>query len=271
MRVVYLRVWKIKNLALNLYESETILSVWRCEHKTPPAVLFVLIPEITKRKGVSSWPSFTVVAQSISYDSWWPHGLQHARLPCPLLSPGVGSSSCPLSQWCYLTISSSATLFSFCLHSFPASGVFSNESAHHIRGSKYWSFSFSPSSEYVGLVSFRTDLFDLLAVQGTLKSLLQHHYLKASILWFSAVFMVQFLYPYMTTGKTIALTLWIFVSKVVSLLFNMLSGYVIGLLAHWFSTCVEALNDPSIQHLFLYSTFEKLWNQQNCSRAEIHT
>ena len=142
-------------------------------------------------------------------------------------------------------------------------------SSHQV--AKYWCFNIRHSSEYSGQISCKINWFDLLAVQGTLKSLLQHHYLKASILWFSAVFMVQFLYPYMTTGKTIALTLWIFVSKVVSLLFNMLSGYVIGLLAHWFSTCVEALNDPSIQHLFLYSTFEKLWNQQNCSRAEIHT
>ena len=97
-----------------------------------------------------------------------------------------------------------------------------NESVLHIRGPKYRSFSFSisPSSEYPGLISFRIDWLDLLAVQGTLRSLLQHHSSKASILWHSAFLMVQFSHPYMTTGKTIALTMWTFVSKVMSLLFN---------------------------------------------------
>ena len=104
---------------------------------------------------------------------------------------------------------------------FPSIRVFSNESAHHIRWSKYWSFSFSnsPSNEYSGLISFRIDWFDLLAVQGTLKSLLQHHSSKVSILQHSAFFMVQLSYPYMTTGKTTALTISTFVSKVMSLLF----------------------------------------------------
>ena len=106
--------------------------------------------------------------------------------------------------------------------------VFSNESALRIRWPKYWSFSFriSPSNEYSGLISFRIDWFDLLAVQGTLESLLQHHSLKASILRRSAFFMVQLSHPYMTTGKTIALTRWTFVGKVMSLLFNMLSRFV---------------------------------------------
>ena len=101
---------------------------------------------------------------------------------------------------------------------FPSIRVFSNESALHIRWPKYWSFSFSisPSNEYSGLVSFRMDLLDLLAVQGTLKSLLQHHSSKASIIWHSAFFIVQLAYPYMTTGKTIALTRWTFVGKVMS-------------------------------------------------------
>ena len=105
---------------------------------------------------------------------------------------------------------------------FPSSRVFSNESALHIRWPKYWSFSFtiSPSNEYSGLISFRIDWFDLLAVQRTLKSLLQHHSLKASILWCSAFFIVQLLHPYMTTGKTIALTKQTFVGKIVSLLFR---------------------------------------------------
>ena len=110
--------------------------------------------------------------------------------------------------------------------------VFSNESTLHMRWPKYWSFSFSisPSNEYSGLISFRMDSLDLLAVQGTLKSLLQHHSSKASILQCSAFFTVQLSHPYMTTGKTIALTTWTFISKVVSLLLNTLSGFVITLL-----------------------------------------
>ena len=101
-------------------------------------------------------------------------------------------------------------------------GVFSNEAAFHIRWPKYWSFSFniSPSNEYSGLISFRMDWLDLLAVQGTLKSLLQHHSSEASILWCSTIFMIQLSHPYMTTGKTIALTRWTFVDKVMSLLFK---------------------------------------------------
>ena len=115
---------------------------------------------------------------------------------------------------------------------FPSIRVFSNESVLHIRRPKYWSFSFniSLSSEYSGLISFRINWFDLLAVQGTLKSLLQHHRSKASILQCSAFFMVQLSHPYMTTGKTIAFTRWTFVSKVMSLLFNMLSRLVPSLL-----------------------------------------
>ena len=115
---------------------------------------------------------------------------------------------------------------------FPSIRGFSNESALHIRWPKYWSFSFSisPSNEYSGLISFRMDWLDLLAVQGTLKSLLQHHSSKASVLWHSAFFIVQLSHPYMTTGKTIAWTRWTFVDKVLSLLFNMLSSLVITFL-----------------------------------------
>ena len=115
---------------------------------------------------------------------------------------------------------------------FPSIRVFSNESALRIRWPKYWSFSFniSPSDEHPGLISFRMDWLDLLAVQGTLKSLLQHHSSKASILWCSAFLTVQLSHPYMTTGKTIALTRWTFVDKVMSLLFNMLSMFVITFL-----------------------------------------
>ena len=112
---------------------------------------------------------------------------------------------------------------------FPSIRVFSKESLLHIRWPKYWSFSFSisPSNEYSGLISFRMDWLDLLAVQGTLKSLLQHHSSKASIIWRSAFFIVQLSHPYLTTGKTVALTTWTFVDKVMSLLFNMLSRLVI--------------------------------------------
>ena len=115
---------------------------------------------------------------------------------------------------------------------FPSIRVFSNESVLHIRWPKYWSFSFSisPSSEYSGSISFKIDWFDLLAVRGTLKSLLQHHSSKASILWHLAFFIVQHSHPHMTTGKTIALTIWTFVGKVISLLFNMLSRLVIAFL-----------------------------------------
>ena len=115
---------------------------------------------------------------------------------------------------------------------FPSIGVFSDESVLRIRWPKYWSFSFiiSPSNEYSGLISFRMDWFDLLAVQGTLKSLLQHHSSKALILWHSAFFIVQLSHPYMTSGKTIALSRWNFVGKVMSLLFNMLSRLVITFL-----------------------------------------
>ena len=113
---------------------------------------------------------------------------------------------------------------------FPSIMVFSNESVFRLRWSKNWSFSISPSNEYSGLISFRIDWFDLLAIQGTLKSLLQHHSSKASSLWHSAFFIVQVSHPYMTTGKTIALTRQTFVGKVMSLPFNMLSRLVIAFL-----------------------------------------
>ena len=136
------------------------------------------------------------------------HGLQHTRLCCPSPTPGAYSNSCPSRQRCHQTISSSVIRFSSHLQSFLASGSFPNESVLHIRWPKYWSFSFSisPSNEYSGLISFRMDWLDLLVVQGTLKSLLQHHSSKASILPHSALFIVQLSHPYMTTGKTIALT-----------------------------------------------------------------
>jgi len=134
----------------------------------------------------------------------------------------------PSSQWFHPAISSSVIPFSSCPQSLPAS-VFSNESPLLMKWPKYWTFSFSiiPSKEIPGLISFRMDWLDLLAVQGTLKSLLQHHSSKASILWRSTFFTVQRSHLYMSTGKTIALTRWTFVHKVMFLLFNMLSRLVI--------------------------------------------
>ena len=149
-------------------------------------------------------------------NSLWPNGLHHARLPCPSPIPGACSNSCPSSWCCHPTISSSVVPF-FCLQS-PSIRVFSSESDLRIWWPKYWSFSFSisPSSGFSQLISFRIDWFDLLAVQWTRKSPLQHHSSKASVLWCSAFFIVQLSHLYMTTGKTIALTSWIFVGKVVS-------------------------------------------------------
>ena len=129
----------------------------------------------------------------------------------------------------------------------PSIRVFSKESTLCMRWSKYWSFSFSiiPSNEHPGLISFRMDWLDLLAVQGTLKRLLQHHSSKASILWHSAFFTVQLSHPYMTTGKTIALTKQTFVGKVMSLLFNMLSRFVITFLPRSKHLLISWLQSPS--------------------------
>ena len=145
--------------------------------------------------------------RSVVSDSLWPHESQHTRPPCSSPTPGVYPNSCPSSRWCHPATSSSVVPLSSCPQSLPA-WVFSNESTLHMRWPKYWSFSFniSPSKEHPGLISFRMDWLDLLAVQGTLKSLLQHHSSKASILQCSAFLTVQLSHPYMTTGKTIALT-----------------------------------------------------------------
>ena len=146
--------------------------------------------------------------------------------------PRVYSNSCPLSQWYHPTILSSVVPFSSCLQSFPASGSFQISQFFASGGPKYWSFSFSirPSNEHPGFISFRMDWLDLIAVQGTFKNLLQHHSSKASILQHSAFFIVQLSHPYMTTGKTIALTRWTFVGKVMSLLLICLSRLVITFL-----------------------------------------
>ena len=164
-------------------------------------------------------------------DSLQTHGLQHARLPCPSLSRSLlrlmSIESVMPSN--HLILRRPLLLLSSI---FASIRVFSNESALHIRWQKYWCFSFniSPFNEHSGLISSMMDWLDLLAVQGICKSLLQHQSLKASILWRSAFFTIQLSHPYMTTGKTIALTRRTLVGKVMSLLFNILSRLVIAFL-----------------------------------------
>ena len=186
-------------------------------------------------------------SHQVMSDSLRPHELQHIRLPCPSLSPGVCWNSCPLSQWCHPTISSPAAPFSSCLQFIPSIRVFSDKLALPIRRLKDWSFSFSisPSNEYSGSISFRIDWFNLFIVKGTLKSLLQLHSSKTSILQCSAFFMVQLSHLYMTTGETIGLTIQTFVGKVMSLLFNMLSRFVIAFLPGSKCLLILCLQSPS--------------------------
>ena len=168
--------------------------------------------------------SHSVVSHSLQ-----PHELQHARPPCPSPTPGVYSNPCPLSRWCHPTIKSSVIPFSSCLQSFPASGSFQMSQLFASGGRSIGPSASTPvlPRNTLDWSPFRMDWMDVLAVQGTLRSLLQHHSSKASILWCSAFFIVQLSHPYITTGKTIALTRWSFVDKVMSLLFNMLSRLVI--------------------------------------------
>ena len=190
-------------------------------------------------------------SHSVVSDYLQPHGLQHTRPPCPSPTPEIYSNS-------FESVMSSNHLI-LCRpllippSIFPSISVFSNESVLYIGWPKYWSFSFSisPSNEYSGLISFRMDRLDLLAIQGTLKSLIQHHSSKPSVLWCSAVFIVQHSHLYMTTGKTIALTRWTFVGKVMSLLFNMLSRLVITfiprskhLLISWLQSLSAVILEP---------------------------
>ena len=179
-------------------------------------------------------------------DSSWPHESQHARPPCPSQTSGVYSNPCPSSWWCHPAISSSV------IPSPPAPDpsqhqVFSNESTLRMRWPKYWSFSFSISSsnEHPGLIAFRMDWLDLLAVQGTLKSLLQHHSSKASIFWCSAFLTVQLSHPYVTTRKTVASSRRTFVGKVMSLLFNMLPRLVTTFLPRSKRLLISWLQSPS--------------------------
>ena len=206
----FCRVQLNRKMSLVLLETyqELVITV---ENHSP--VTAVHIKSTVGHSSISSMSSYYVHSSvqfscSVVSDSLWPHGLQLARPPCPSPTPGVYSNSCPLSWWCHPTILSSVVPFSSWPSILPSIRVFSNESALRIRWPKYWSFSFniSPSSEHPGLISFRMDWIDLLAVQGILKSLLQHHSWRASILQHSAFFTVQLSHPYMTTGKTIALT-----------------------------------------------------------------
>ena len=180
-------------------------------------------------------------SRSVVSDSLWPHESQYARPPCPSLK----------LMSIELVMPSSHLIL---CHPFlllppipPRIRVFSNESTLHMRWPKYWSFSLSitPSNEHPGLTFFRMDWLDRLAVQGTLKSLLQHHTSKPSILWRSAFFTVQLSHPYITTGKTIALTRWTFVGKVMSLLLNMLSRLVITFLPRSKHLLMPWLHSPS--------------------------
>ena len=209
-----------------------LLLHWHCsEHITQVPGMVVCVrrgsPICTWHLEGQSRPICCCLSVAQSCPTLWAHSLKHTRLPCPSLFPRVCSKVMSIE----LVMSSNHLIFShpllFLLSIFPSIRVFFNESALHIRWPKDWSFSFGPSNDYSGLIYFRIDLFDLFAVQGTLKSLLQHHNSEASILWCSAFFMVQLSHPYMTTGKTIALTIQTSVSKVMSLLFNTLSRFVI--------------------------------------------
>ena len=173
------------------------------------------------------------------------HGLQHARLSCPSPTPRACSNSCTLSQWCHPTISSSVVPFSSYIQSFPASGSFTMSQLFASGGQSFGASTLAsvlpmciPLESPLGLTGF-------LVAQGTLKSLLQHHSSKASILWHSAFFMAQFSHPYMTTGKTIALTRQTFVGKVMFLLFNMLSRFVIVFLPRSKCLLISWLQSPS--------------------------
>ena len=200
---------------------------------------------------IDRWMDKDVVSVQFSHsvmsDSLRCHESQHARPLCPTPTPRAYPNSCPLSRWCHPTISSSVIPFSSCPQSLPASDrVYSKEAILCMRWPKYWSFSFSiiPSKGIPRLISFRMDWLDLVAVQGTLKSLLQHHSSKASILRCSAFFTVQLSHPYMITGKTIALTRQTFVGKVMFLLFDILSRLVITFLPRSKRLLISWLHGP---------------------------
>ena len=200
-------------------------------------------------------------SRSVLSDSLQPHELQHARPPCLSPTPGVHSNSHPTSRWCHPAISSSAVPFSSCPQSLPATESFPMSQLFAWGGqSTGFSFSIIPSKEHPGLISFRMDWLDLLVVQGTLKSLLQHYSSKASILQCSAFFTVQLSHPYMITERTIASTRQTFVGKVMSLLFNMLSKLVITFFPRSKCLLISWLQSPSAAMKLkdAYSLEEKL-------------
>ena len=185
---------------------------------------------------------------SVVPNSLQPHESQHARPLCPSPTPGVHSDSHPSSRRCHPAISFSVVPFSFCPQSLPESESFPVSQLFASGGQRIGvsaSVSVLGSNEHPGLISFRMDWLDLLVVQGTLKRLLQHHSSKASMLWRSAFFTVQLPHPYLTTGKTIALTRWTYVGKVVSLLLNMLSKLVITFLPKSKHLLISWLQSPS--------------------------
>ena len=215
-----------------------------------------------------SWTAYCQIQfiHSVMYDSLQPHGLQHARPPCPSPTPRVYWNSCPSSQLCHPTISPFVIPFSSCLQSFPASRSFPMSQFFTSGGQSIVASASASvllmniqdwfplwltglislnSNEHPGLISFRMDWLDLLAVWRTLKSLLQHHTSKASILQHSAFFTVQLSHPYMTTEKIIALTRWTLVGKVMSLLLNMLSRLVITFLPRSKRLLISWLQSPS--------------------------
>ena len=209
------------------------------------------------------WTSVQFSCSVVSH-SLQPRVLQHVRPPCPSPTPEIYPNSCPLSQWSHPTISSSVVPFFSCLQSFSASGSFQMSQSFTTGGQSIGvlASNICPSSEYSGLISFRMDWLDLLAVPGTLQSLLQHHSSEASILWHSAFFIVQLSHPYMTNGKTIALTRQTFVGKLMSLLFNMLSRLVITLLPRSKHLLISWLQSPSA--VILEPPQNKVWHCFHC-------
>ena len=196
-----------------------------------------------------------------------PHGLQHTRPPCPSPTPGVYSNSCPLCQWCHPAVYHPFLLLPSI---FPSIRVFSNKPVLHIRLPNYRGFSISPSKEHSRLISFRMDWLDLLAVQGTLKSLLQLHSSKASVLQHSALFVVQLSHPYMTTGKMIALTIWTFVGKVISQLSRLVITFLPRskhLLISWLQSPTAVIVEPPkvVFHCFhCFSTYLPQRDETGC-------
>ena len=227
-------------------DSDMLINVFKVTHllrgENRSQTFVSLFPELFPQQCSNAILLFSHSGMS---DSLWPQGLQHARLLCPLPSLGVCSNSCPLSRWCHPTISSSVVLFSSCLLSFPASGSFP-VSWLFTSGGQSIRDSASASVLPMNIQSwFPLGLTDLLAVQGTLKSLLQHQSLKAPILRHLAFFMVQLSHPYVTTGKHIALTRWTFVGKVMSLLFHSLSRLVMAFLPRSECLLISWLQSPS--------------------------